>query len=499
MSVRTRIAPSPTGDPHVGTAYMALFNRAFASRHGGQFILRIEDTDVVRSTSESERAIFEALHWLGLQWDEGPDVGGPHGPYRQSERVEIYREHAQRLVDAGDAFLCFCTPARLEQVRQAQQKRGENPGYDGHCIGLPAEEVQSRIASGEPHVIRLKVPREGNAIFYDRLRGDIEIPWANVDMQVLIKGDGFPTYHLAVVVDDHLMNISHVLRGEEWIPSTPKHVLLFRCFGWDPPQYCHLPLLRNPDQSKLSKRKNPTSVNYYRRLGYLPEAVLNYLGMMGWSMPDERELFSLQEMIDVFDVDRVSLGGPVFDLGKMSWLNGQYLRRLTDDQFMDRVQEWGANRQTLSRIVPLVKERTERFIDLANLADYLIGDRRLLKPEDFARETLALADVVRVLQYTLWSFEELRAWTTDAIEERCHALANAMGHKVRDFLFPLFVAVTGRAVALPLFQSMELLGSDIVRMRIRDAIEVLGGVSKKHAKQLEKDYTVLVDSLGGAD
>jgi glutamyl-tRNA synthetase len=499
MPVRTRIAPSPTGDPHVGTAYMALFNRAFASRHGGQFILRIEDTDVARSTSESERAIFDALRWLGLEWDEGPDVGGPYGPYRQSERVEIYRKHAAELVAAGHAFPCFCTPARLDQVRQAQQKQGQNPGYDGHCIGLSPDEVRARLANGERHVIRMKVPREGTARFHDRLRGDIEIPWTNVDMQVLVKGDGFPTYHLAVVVDDHLMDITHVLRGEEWIPSTPKHVLLFRYFGWDPPQYCHLPLLRNPDKSKLSKRKNPTSINYYRRLGYLPEVVLNYLGTMGWSMPDERDIFSLAEMIDVFDLDRVSLGGPVFGLDKMSWLNGQYLRRLTDDAFIDRVVEWRANRDELSPIVPLLKERTERLIDLANLADYLIGDRRALTPADFEREGLTTDEIVRILQFTVWSFEAMRSWKSGELERKCHALAEATGHKLRDFLFPLFVAVSGRAVALPLFDSMELLGSDLVRMRIRDAVEVLGGVSKKSAKQLEKDYARLVDSPQGGD
>ena len=499
MSVRTRIAPSPTGDPHVGTAYMALFNRAFASHHAGRFILRIEDTDIARSTVESEQAIFDALRWLGLEWDEGPDVGGPHGPYRQSERTAIYREHADRLVADGHAFPCFCTTERLDQVRQAQQKRGGNPGYDGHCIALPSAEVSARIAAGERHVVRMKVPLEGSALFHDRLRGDIEIPWTNVDMQVLIKSDGYPTYHLAVVVDDHLMEISHVLRGEEWIPSTPKHVLLFQYFGWDAPQYCHLPLLRNADKSKLSKRKNPTSLNYYRRLGYLPETVLNYLGLMGWSMPDGRELFSLQEMIDVFDVDRVSLGGPVFDLGKMSWLNGQYLRRLSDDEFVDRVQQWGANRAELSRLVPLLKERTERFIDLANLADYLIGDRRALTIDDFTKEGLGVDDTLRTLQFALWLLDVQRVWSTEALERRCHELAGAMGKKVRELTAPLFVAIAGRSVALPLFHSMELLGPDLVRMRLRDAIETLGGLSKKNAKALEKEYARLVDSPGGHD
>jgi len=273
LSVRTRVAPSPSGDPHVGTAYVALFNLAFARRHGGRFVLRIEDTDQARSSPESEAAIVAALRWAGIDWDEGPDVGGDHGPYRQSERVALYREHAERLVAQGDAFRCFCSRERLDAVRGAQRQRGENPGYDGHCLGLTGAEGERRIRAGEPYVIRLRVPREGVCRAHDRLRGAIEIPWAQVDMQVLMKSDGFPTYHLAVVVDDHLMGITHVLRGEEWIGSLPKHQLLYRHLGWDMPEHTHLPLLRNPDRSKLSKRRNPTGLNYFRDTGYLPEAL----------------------------------------------------------------------------------------------------------------------------------------------------------------------------------------------------------------------------------
>ena len=270
MTVRTRIAPSPTGDPHIGTAYMALFNYAFARRHGGQFLLRIEDTDQTRSTAESERAIFEALGWLGLRWDEGPDVGGPHGPYRQSERTVIYREHAVRLVEAGHAYPCFCSAERLAGLREKQMAAGETPGYDGHCVAIDPDEARRRIAAGETHVIRMRVPSEGECVFTDRLRGEIRIPWTQVDHQILLKSDGFPTYHLANVVDDHLMGITHVIRGEEWINSAPKHLLLYEYFGWQAPELCHLPLLRNPDKSKLSKRRNPTSINSYRQAGYLP-------------------------------------------------------------------------------------------------------------------------------------------------------------------------------------------------------------------------------------
>jgi len=304
-TVRTRIAPSPTGDPHVGTAYIALFNLCFARQHGGEFILRIEDTDQVRSTRESEQQIYDALRWLGIEWNEGPDVGGPYGPYRQSERGEIYRKYALELVEKGHAFYCFCTPEELDQMRAEQMARGETPRYDGRGLLLSNEEVQRRLAAGEPHVIRMKVPSEGVCVVPDMLRGDVEIPWDRMDMQVLMKTDGLPTYFLANVVDDHLMKITHVLRGEEWLPSAPKLILLYEYFGWDKPQLCYMPLLRNPDKSKLSKRKNPTSITFYERMGFLPQAMLNYLGRMGWSMPDEREKFTLEEMIANFDVQRV--------------------------------------------------------------------------------------------------------------------------------------------------------------------------------------------------
>ena len=328
--MKTRIAPSPTGDPHVGTAYIALFNRCFAHQHGGKFLLRIEDTDQQRSTPKSEQEILDALTWLGLTWDEGVGVGGDHGPYRQSERADIYREYVEILLERGYAFPCFCSAQRLDEVRQAQMAAKQTPGYDGHCCSLDHSERQSRIQSGEPHVIRMVVPEQGECHFTDLLRGEVTIQWGQVDMQVLMKSDGLPTYHFANVVDDHLMGITHVIRGEEWINSVPKHVLLYQYFGWDAPEFCHMPLLRNPDKSKLSKRKNPTSVNYYRDMGYLPEAMVNYLGLMGWSMPGGEEKFSLTDMTSAFDIMRVSLGGPIFDVEKLDWLNGSCLLYTSD-------------------------------------------------------------------------------------------------------------------------------------------------------------------------
>ena len=491
MTVRTRVAPSPTGDPHVGTAYMALFNRVFAKSQGGRFILRIEDTDRARSSAASEQAIYDALRWAGLDWDEGPDIGGDFGPYRQSERLEIYRSHADRLLESGAAFYCFCTPERLDEVRRAQQSRRETPRYDGHCLALDPDEVAARLARGEPNVVRLRVPEEGDCRFEDGLRGEIVIPWRQVDSQVLVKSDGFPTYHLAVVVDDHLMQISHVLRGEEWISSYPKHQLLYDAFGWPMPAHYHLPLLRNPDTSKLSKRKNPTGLNYFRRSGYLPEALLNYLGLMGYSMPDERELFSVDEMTVDFDLDRVSTGGPVFDLAKLDWMNGQYIRALTPEQFMDRVADWALNRDNLASIAPLVQTRAERLIDILPQVDYLLGERTALTEADFEHKTLSTEDCRRILDHAARRLETLDDWRRDDLYSAIKSLADAMDIKMRDFLSPLFIAVSGRAVTLPLFDSLAYLGRDLVRSRLRSAIDALGGVSKKEAKRLERSYRAL--------
>ncbi len=492
MTVRTRVAPSPTGDPHVGTAYVALFNLAFSRSQGGSFVLRIEDTDRARSTVRSERMILDSLRWLGLEWDEGPDVGGPHGPYRQSERGEIYADHGEKLLAAGHAFRCFCSSERLDAVRQAQQQAGETPRYDGHCLGLSADDVERRLAAGEASVVRMKVPEEGLCRIDDLFRGVIEIDYRQVDMQVLIKSDGMPTYHLANVVDDHLMQISHVIRGEEWINSAPKHRLLYDYFGWKAPILAHLPLLRNPDRSKLSKRKNPTSIEFYRRMGYLPEAVLNFLGLMGHSMADGREQFGLAEFVDAFSLERISLGAPVFDLEKLDWLNGTWIRGLDDDAFADRVAAWAFNRENLMRIVPLVRERTERFADLVALAGYLVGDDRKLSADSFEGLDLQADEVLEVLQFVLWRLEQVPDWERETLVDVCTSLARAMDIKIRSLLGPLFVALSGRPVALPLYDSMVILGSEVTRARLRDAMQVLGGVSKKQAKRLEKRFRDLV-------
>lgn len=486
MTVRTRIAPSPTGFPHVGTAYIALFNLCFAKQHGGEFILRIEDTDQLRSTPESEKMILDSLRWLGLNWSEGPDVGGPHAPYRQSERMSIYKKYAEELVDKGHAFYCFATAQELDEMRAEQQARGETPRYDGRGLKLSKEEVARRLASGEPHVIRMKVPTEGVCTFNDMLRGEVEIPWAQVDMQILLKTDGLPTYHLANVVDDHLMQITHVIRGEEWIPSAPKHQLLYKYFGWNMPVLCHMPLLRNPDKSKLSKRKNPTSINYYKDIGVLPEALLNYLGRMGWSIPDEREKFTLAEMIEHFDINRVSLGGPIFDVEKLNWLNGQWIKALSPAELLDTLLAWKADRAKLEEIAAAIQPRINLLSEAVNWSAHYFNHFPTLTKEQFESKKLSEEQVRQSLQFAIWRLESLFTWNNDTVSQTLMDLANQMGIKLRDFMPAFFIAIAGSTASTPVMQTMVTIGPDLTFARLRHALEVVGGPSKKEVKTWEK-------------
>ena len=491
MTVRTRVAPSPTGDPHVGTAYIALFNLCFARQHGGQFILRIEDTDQQRSTPESEQAIFDSLRWLGLTWDEGPDIGGDCGPYRQSERKDLYARYANQLLETGHAFRCYRTPAELEALRAGLKEAGVQRALKASDLALPEAEQAQREAQGAPSVIRMHVPEQGRCVINDMLRGDVELDWALQDAQVLLKSDGMPTYFLANVVDDHLMKISHVIRGEEWLNSAPKLKLLYEYFGWEMPQQCHMPLLRNADKSKLSKRKNPTSINYYRRLGYLPQALVNYLGRMGWSMPDEREKFSLDEMQASFDIQRVSLGGPIFDVEKLSWLNGQWLKDLDDDGFLQALLQWSYNREYVMQIIPHLRNRVETFSEVADKAAFCFSGKLALTEASFEHAKISQEEMKEWLQLLLWALESQRHWQRDNIFAEAQRLSQALGVKVKDFLFPVFVAVAGTSASFSVVDSMEILGSDLSRARLREAIDVLGGVSKKRTKILEKAWVAI--------
>ncbi len=480
MTVRTRIAPSPTGDPHVGMAYVALFNYALARRHGGQFVLRIEDTDRERSSTASETMIFEALRWLGLQWDEGPDVGGPCGPYRQSERTGIYRERAEELVQRGAAYPCFCTRERLDALREEQKARKANFGYDGLCRAVQQEEAARRRTGGEPHVVRLAMPREGEVVVQDLLRGEVRFDNAQVDDQVLLKSDGFPTYHLANVVDDHLMGITHVVRAEEWLSSLPKHVTLYRGFGWEPPVFCHLPLLRNADRSKISKRKNPVSLNFYRRAGYLPEALLNYLALMGWAMPDEHEEFPLEEFISAFSLERISLGGPVFDLEKLRWLNGKYLRRLAPPELLARLRGEPLSDARLLEVLPLVQERIDTLEGFFEYASFfftgeLVYDAEALKalvPK--GRTPLEVSKALRALLEE--EVDPLLGWGAPSLEPALRRFAEKAGWTVGELFMAVRVAVTGRPASPPLFETLAVLGKETCRRRLRNAADVLKAI-----------------------
>ena len=476
------MAPSPTGDPHVGTAYIALFNLCYARKTGGQFVLRVEDTDQARSSKESEQAIFDALHWLGLDYDEGPDVGGPHGPYRQSERLDIYRREIAALIDSGHAYYCFCTAERLTELRAAQQARKEGSRYDRHCRAMDRGEAERRIAAGEKPVVRLAVPTSGETSFHDRLRGTITFRNEEIDDQVLLKSDGFPTYHLACVVDDHRMGITHVCRAEEWITSTPKHVLLYQAFGWQPPEFIHMGLLRNQDKSKISKRKNPTSLNWYKEKGYLPEALLNFLGLMGYSMPEGREVFSFDDMVREFSWDRVTTGGPVFDLEKLAWLNGEYMRAMSPEEFARRARASGMvpnefDEAKFLAAAPMFQERVKTFAELPEHTAYFLselpyepGDLLPKKKDQPIHSPAETRDILFGVERCLTSAAE---WTAAAMEDSMRSFCETCGWKTRDLFMTLRVAITGRTVSTPLFETMAVLGRQESMSRLAHAIAKL--------------------------
>jgi len=475
--VRVRIAPSPTGEPHVGTAYIALFNYLFAKKNNGTFILRIEDTDATRSTPEFEQKVLDALKWCGLEWSEGPDIGGPYGPYRQSDRKDIYRPYVDKIVANGHGFKCFCTPERLEQMREAQRAAGKPPKYDGLCLHLTAEEVTKRVDAGEPHVVRMKIPTEGSCKFVDGVYGPVEIPWEAVDMQVLLKADGMPTYHMANVVDDHLMKITHVARGEEWLASVPKHILIYQYLGLEPPVFMHLSLMRNHDKSKLSKRKNPTSISYYSALGYLPEALMNFLGLFFIQIAEGEELLTMEQLAEKFDPENLSKAGAIFDIQKLDWLNGRWLReQLTEEQFTQRVLEWAMENDRVRQGLKLSQSRISKLGELPDLAGFLLKSDLGLTPEAFAKVKSTPEEILDVLNQVQPDLEKMPEWTVESIEAELRASADRLGKKLKVVVAPLFVAVSGSSRSLPLFDSMAILGRSVVRQRLKVAAQVVASM-----------------------
>jgi len=490
--IRVRIAPSPTGDPHVGTAYIGLLNYLFARQRNGRFVLRIEDTDRTRFVSTSEQMIFDSLKWVGLTWDEGPDIGGPFGPYRQSERTEIYRQHAEILLANGTAYRSFETAEELEAMRQAQIAAKTPPRYNGAHRHLTPDQIEAYLAEGRPYTIRLKVPEHTSTTFRDELRGDITFDHNNVDDQVLLKSDGYPTYHLANVVDDHLMQITDVIRAEEWISSTPKHVLLYAAFGWDLPRFWHMPLLRNVDKSKISKRKNPVSLVFYQQSGYLPQAMLNFLGLLGGGMaqPTEEEIvskslntkegdiFSLPEMLEKFDFQRISLGGPVFDLVKLKWLNGEYLRKLSPDAFFTALRSTILSDDYIRAIAPLVQARMETLGQFGDMTTFFFSDN-ISPPESVwlpkkrtFEETLAFAaEQLAAL--------EAATWDAASIESTLKALGEAKQWSVKENFMLLRAILTGSLTSPPLTESLVVFGKSRSLDRLRRFLET----QKKLANQ----------------
>jgi glutamyl-tRNA synthetase len=491
MEVRTRIAPSPTGHPHIGTLYMALFNLIFARHHGGKFILRIEDTDQTRSRKEYETSIFESLKWLGISWDEGPDVGGPYASYRQSERTELYQKACFDLLRAGKAYKCFTTAEELAEMRIISQKTGGRGGYDRRHRNLSQEEIEAFEASGRPYVIRLKVPLSGEVIFEDAIKGRISTPCSDVDDQVLLKSDLFPTYHLANVVDDHAMKITHVIRGDEWISSTPKHILLYEAFGWTPPVFAHMPLLLGIDGKKLSKRRNPTSAFYYKDSGYLPEALRNFLTLMGYSMAGDKEIYSLEEVIKNFDIKRVGVSGAVFDLKKLDWINQQYLiNSVKVEDLWPRIQEWGFNQDHMSKLMPLVHTRIKTFGDFIDLCDFFFINNLKYTESLFCPRNIKPDEAAQILQAIVWALDESENWKRSGIEEASKKVTETFQIHYKHVMIPiLFACFMGKHQGPPLFDSFEILGEHKARARLLKSIEFLGGISNKKMEKLQDGWS----------
>ncbi len=487
--VRTRYAPSPTGDPHVGNIRAALFSWAYARARGGQFLLRIEDTDRNRLVETSVDAIMESLSWLGIDWDEGPNVGGPHAPYVQSQRLPMYQKTAEVLIENGRAYRCFCTAERLDQMRAAQAAAKKPPGYDGLCRGLSPEESLER-SKRERFVVRFAMRKEGQTVLRDIIRGEVVFENSLQDDFVMLKSDGYPTYHLGVVVDDTEMEITYCIRGDEWISSAPKHIQLYEALGWEAPEWAHLPLILGPDHKKLSKRSGDTAVMDYRENGYLPEAMVNFLAFLGWSLDDHTSLITADELTQHFDLARVVPNPAVFDVARLDNLNGHYIREMDDARWESTIAEWcdkglpdsvkrPIDTGVIASVAPLLKERVAKMSEIAGMVQFLFGydapefDTALLT-ERLGGDT---ETGVRVLDTALVALDGVgdgEAWTKEAIEAAIRGMEEHLGMKPRKFVSVLYVATMGTPQGIPLFDSMALLGRDRTLARLRGARARLG-------------------------
>ena len=475
-SVRTRFAPSPTGYPHVGNIRTALFAWLFARHYEGSFIVRIEDTDVTRKVKGAVEAILDSLRWLGLDWDEGP--------YFQSERLEIYHKAAKRLVSQGDAYYCYCSPQRLKEMRAEQVKHKQPPGYDRHCRDLSQEERAQKEAGGITPVVRFKTPLEGQTGFNDLIWGDVVFDNSTIDDFILLKSDGYPTYHLANVVDDHLMGITHVLRAEEWLSSTPRHLLLYQALGFKPPQFAHLPMLLGAGRAKLSKRHGAVSITEYREQGYLPEAMVNFLALLGWSRDDRTEVLSRQELIDNFSLERVSRTAAIFNRDKLNWMNGVYIRNLALEDFTQRALPFldkglppevkrPLPMEYVRQIMPLIQERAKTLAEVPELMQFFFVDELDYAPSLLIAKNMSQESTIKALELVKQRLEQLEVFDAESLEAMLRPLAVELGLKTGQLFGTLRVAVTGQIAAPPLFQTMAVLGKKRCLRRIEVALAKL--------------------------
>jgi glutamyl-tRNA synthetase len=482
--VRVRIAPSPTGYFHVGSARTALFNWLFAHHHGGQFIVRVEDTDRTRYNAEAVPDMIASLHWLGLDFDEGPEVGGDFGPYYQSDRLELYHRYAEQLVNEGHAYHCYCSPERLATVREQQLARKEDVGYDRHCRNLTAAQRAEYEAQGITPVVRLKVPLEGETSFHDVLYGTITVQNETLDDLVLLKSDGFPTYHLAVVVDDHLMEISHIMRGDEWLPSVPKHILLYNAFGWEIPVFAHLPLILAPDgKGKLSKRHGGVEIRYFRQQGYLPEAMVNYLARVGWSYDDKTEIFTQDELVRYFDLSGVNNSPARFSYERLESMNAHYIRQLEPEDLARRLapflkqEGFDVEAADLIPIVPLIQERIKTLGEAVGWIDFFFRDPTDLDASQLVAKKMTAAESHDALQQARDTLAALPDFEVETIDAALRSLAGELGLKVGQLLGIVRVAVSGKTVAPPLFETLSILGRERVLTRVDRGIEALSEIA----------------------
>ena len=481
---RVRFAPSPTGEPHVGNIRTAIFDWLLARQQNGEFIVRVEDTDRARAVDGAVEVIMEALKWLGLEWDEGPDIGGKYAPYKQSERLPLYTKHAEQLVDSGFAYRCYCSPERLDAVRKARSKQQNATGYDRHCRELDSyerERMETELAArGETPVVRFKMPLEGTTTIDDLVRGEVTFENRLVDDFVMLKSDGYPTYHLAHLIDDQEMRITHVLRGEEWLPSVPRHLQLYKALGWQPPKFAHLPIILAPDRSKLSKRHGATSLLDYREMGYLPHTMVNFLTLLGWSLDDKTELFSTDALIENFSIERVSKAGAIFNNDKLDWMNGHYIREMSAHELAEALLDfWQAfpppeiptlpSRELALKIVPLVQERLKTLRDAAPLVAFLFKDEIEYDADELIQRRMDADSTRRCLEAAHDSLAALDQFDAAPIETLLRGMVKELDVKAGQLFGSLRVATTGQRIAPPLFESLEVLGRERSLALIADA------------------------------